>query len=145
VLFYYLTFLPHNFVGIPYYVNVINLHSLNILLNILILSEIFINFILGSYMEYVSGTVPLEALCIMQLLVQTICLRTNRFMDTLISGKEVAALAKASVDYFSTKVPVSKNDVLDSLIALTKFVVPYFGDSVMTGDIVNVYQKGLSL
>ena len=87
----------------------------------------------------------MEVLCIMQLLVQTVCLRTNRFKDTLISGKEMAALAKVSVDYFTAKYVKPRDGVLDALLSLTRFIAPFFGDRVMDGDVENVYQKGLSL
>jgi hypothetical protein len=94
----------------------------------------------------VAGTVPLEALCIMQLLVQTVCMRTKRYRDIIISAQEVTALAKVSVDYFTTKFAVNPRlGVLDALIAFTRFIVPFFGDQLMVKDVENVYAKGLSL
>lgn len=79
----------------------------------------------------------------MQLLVQTVCMRTSRYHDTIISYQEVAALAKVSLDYFGAKFTDPRLGVLDAMITLTNFIVPFFGDQKLFDDVENVYRTGL--
>jgi hypothetical protein len=93
-------------------------------------------------MEYVAGSLPVEVLCIMQLVLQTICIRTRRYRGALISGQEIAAIAKCSLDFFCTKFVNTTLGVLDALIHLTTPVLRFFGDGPVPDDIGIVYETG---
>lgn len=93
-------------------------------------------------MEYVAGSLPVEVLCLMQLVLQTICIRTRRYQKALVSDQEMAAMAKCSVDYFHTKFVNPALGVLDALVNITTPILRFFGDGPVPDDIGILYQEG---
>lgn len=94
-------------------------------------------------MEYIAGDLPVEVLCLMQLVLQTICIRTRRYQSALVSDQEIAAMAKCSVDYFYTKFVNPSLGVLDALVTITTPILRFFGDGPVPDDIGILYQKGI--
>ena len=93
-------------------------------------------------MEYVAGSLTVEALCLMQLVLQTICIRTRRYQSALVNDQEIAALAKCSVDYFHTKFVNPTLGVLDALVYITTPLLKFFGDGPVPDDIGILYRQG---
>ena len=92
-------------------------------------------------MEYVAGSLPLEVLCLMQMVLQTVCMRTKRYHGALVSDQEMAALAKFSVDFFTVKFVDSNLGVLDALVGITTPILRFFGDGPADQNVELMYRN----